>query len=125
MPSALPEDIQTELKRDFVRGIDSFRGGGSMPIGGLVLYKNLRDRRFEVQCYSSKYFAQNITRVEAEERIATAKEELAQLFRLFPELEAEVSGLDLGFYFCHDPGKSVACFATELNGLFTYYPQET
>jgi hypothetical protein len=123
MPSTLPEDIQAELKRDFARGISGFRGGASMPIGGLVLCKDTRISRFVVHCYSSKYFRENITRSEAQERIETAKEEVAHLFRLFPELEAEVHSLPLVFHFCHDYGKGAVSVATEEDGQFVYHSQ--
>jgi hypothetical protein len=84
MSSTLPRDTQSELKRDFARGFDGFRGGTARPIGGLVLSKDMRAANCVVQCFSSSYFPQNITRAEAEERIATAKVELAEQFSLLP-----------------------------------------
>ncbi|PYJ21987.1 MAG: hypothetical protein DME92_04915 [Verrucomicrobia bacterium] len=61
------------------------------------------------------------TRTEAEERIATAKEELAHLLSLFPELQREILGLRLAFYFCYDTGKAGVVCATEEDGRFTYH----
>jgi len=91
-----------------------------MPIGGLVLSKDRRETKFVVQCFSSSYFPQNITRVEAEERIAAAKEEVAVLFSLFPDLQTETRGLRPAFYFCHDGGKAGVCVARDEDGQFTY-----
>ena len=31
MSSTLPEDTEADLKREFARGVASFRGGASMP----------------------------------------------------------------------------------------------
>ena len=120
MPSTLPEDIQSELKRDFARGFESFRQGAAMATGPLVLSKNTREGKFVIQCFSSCYFSENITRTEAEERIATAKEELAYLLSLFPELQREILGLRPAFYFCYDTGKAGVVWATEEDGRFTY-----
>jgi hypothetical protein len=120
MSSTLPEDTQSELKRDFARGVDGFRAGAAMAIGGLVLSKDTREAKFVVQCFSSSYFSQNITRAEAEERIATAKEEVAELFLLFPELQTETRGLRPAFYFCYDDSKAAVCTARDEDGQFTY-----
>ena len=120
MSSTLPRDTQSELKRDFARGFDGFRGGAARPIGGLVLSKDMRAANCVVQCFSSSYFPQNITRAEAEERIATAKVELAELFSLLPELQTETSGLRPAFYFCYDDGKTAGCVARDKDGQFTY-----
>ena len=94
-----------------------------MPIGGLGLYRDTRDHRFIVFCYSSSYYAENITRKEAEERIATAKEELNTLLRLFPELHDEMQGLDTAFHFCYDTGKGGVLVAKEEHGQFQYLKQ--
>jgi hypothetical protein len=120
MSSTLPENTQSELKRDFARGVDGFRDGAAMPIGGLVLSKDTREAKFVIQCFSCSYFPQNITRAEAEERIATAKDEVAELFSLFPDLQTETRGLRLAFYFCHDDGKAAVCVARDEHGEFTY-----
>ena len=125
MPTALPDDIVNELKDDFSRGFEDFRGGAGMAIGGLVLSKNTREGKFVIQCFSSCYFSQNITRAEAEERIGTAKKELAHLFSLFPELERETLGLSPAFYFCWDTGKAAVVCATEEDGRFTYHDEQT
>src|SRR5438128_2498693 len=113
MSATLPEDIEADLRRDFARGIEHLRDGRSMRIGGLVLYKDAIARSFIVYCYSSKYYSDNITRAEAQERIATAKEELAILLRLFPELHLQTQGYELAFWFCHDDGKDAVCVAKE------------
>jgi hypothetical protein len=123
MSSTLPEDIEADLKREFARGVASFRGGASMPLGGLVLSKDTQVGRLIVYCYSSKHFRQNITQAEAEERIATAKEEIVHLFALFPELEAEVRGLPPVYHFCYDYGQGAVSVATEEDGRFVYHPQ--
>ena len=122
MSSTLPENIEAELRHEFARGAADFRGGASIPIGSLVLSKDTRIGRFVVYCYSSKHFRQNITQAEAEERIAIAKEEVVQLFALFPELEAEVRSLQPVFHFCYDYGKGAVSVATEEDGQFVYYP---
>jgi hypothetical protein len=59
----MPEDIEAELVRAFADGFAGFRGGATMPIGGLVLSKDTPVGRFVVYCYSDKYFQQNITQV--------------------------------------------------------------
>jgi len=118
--SNLPEDIETELKKDFARGIESFRQGGSMRIGGLVLLKDVTTRKFTVNCYSSKYFLENTTQAEAKERITTAKEEIAGLLTLFPELHSEIRGYSSAYYFCYDTGKAGVVMATEEDGQFEY-----
>ena len=92
-----------------------------MPIGGLVLYRDTREHQFVVHCYSSCYYAENITRKEAEERIATAKEELKTLSQLFPELRDQMQGLDLAFHFCYDTGKGGVLAAKEEHGHFQYF----
>lgn len=91
-----------------------------MPIGGLGLYRDYREHRFIIYCYSSCYYAENITQHEAEERIATAKEELRTLVRLFPELHEQMHGLDVAFYFCYDTGKGGVLAAKEEHGRFEY-----
>ena len=125
MPSGLPSDIETDLRQDYARGIDTLRRGGTMAIGTLGLCKNTREGRFFVYCYSSKYYIQNVTREEALERIATAKEEVAILLRLFPDLGAEMQGLELAFYFCFDTGKAATLIATEKQRCFEYLPSKT
>lgn len=89
-----------------------------MAIGGLGLYRDTCEHRFIIYCYSSCYYAENITQKEAEERIATAKEELATLVRLFPELRDQMHGLDLAFYFCYKTGKAGVLAAKEEHGQF-------
>jgi hypothetical protein len=120
MPSTLPKDIEADLRRDYASGIGALRGGGTMPIGTLGLHKDTRTRRFVVYCYSAKYYLANVTRDEAEERIATAKEEIEILLGLFPELRAEMQDLDLVFHFCYDTGKGAVLIATEERGHFEY-----
>jgi hypothetical protein len=121
MPPALPEDTQAELKRDFARSFERFRGGGAIPIGGLVLSKGPLKPKFIVQCFSSKSSLENIARSEAQERIATAKEELAHLLSLFPLLREEIRALDVAFYFCYDDGKNAVCAAKEEDNQFVYH----
>jgi hypothetical protein len=125
MRSTLPEHTQNELRREFSAGFESFREGAAMGIGGLVLCKDPRKQKVIVYCYSSKYFPQNITRVEAQERIATAKEELAHLLSLFPALREEIGSLEIAFYFCHDDGKTAVCVAKEQDGQFVYDGPQT
>jgi hypothetical protein len=120
MSSLLSPDTEAELKREFGRGIDDLRGGRAMPIGGLVLYRDTRERLFIVHCYSSCDYAENITRKEAEECIATAKEELNTLVRLFPELCEHMNGLDLAFHFCYGTSKGGVLAAKEEHGHFEY-----
>ena len=120
MSSPLSPDTEAELRQEFSRGIDSLRAGKTMPIGGLVLYRDIRERRFIFHCYSSCYYAENITRKEAEERISTAKEELATLVRLFPELHEQMLGLELAFHFCYDTGTGGVLAAKEEHGRFQY-----
>ena len=120
MPPELPADIEAELRRGFTLGIDALRDGGTMPIGGLGLCRSIRENRFSIYCYSSCYYAENITQKEAEERIATAKEELNTLMRLFPELRDQMRGLNLAFYFCYDAGNAGVLAAKEEHGQFVY-----
>jgi hypothetical protein len=108
----------------------AFRDHGLELFGSSLLVgtsHQLRVRRFivhvpesDLRSFSSSYFPQNITRAEAEERIATAKVELAELFSLFPELQTETSGLRPAFYFCYDDGKTAGCVARNEDGQFTY-----
>jgi len=92
-----------------------------MPIGGLVLYRDVRERRFIVSCFAPHYYIENIRRQDAEERIATAKVELTTLVGLFPELHDLMHDLDLSFQFCHDDGKLAVCIAKEEHGKFRYF----
>jgi hypothetical protein len=120
MPPELPADTEAELRREFLLGIDALRDGRTMTIGGLCLYRDTREHRFIVHCYSSCYYAENVTQSEAEERIATAKTELNTLLRMFPELRDQLHGLDLAFHFCYDADKSAFLVAKEEHGQFQY-----
>ena len=120
MAPELPAETEAELRREFLLGIDALRDGRAMPIGGLVLFRATREHRFIIHCYSSCYYGENVTQKEAEERIATAKEELSTLTRVFPELSDQMRGLDLAFYFCHDEDKASMLVAKEEHGQFLY-----
>ncbi len=96
-----------------------------MAIGGLDLYANSQEKRFVVYCYSSCFYIQNITRKEAEERIATAKEELNILMQLFTELHDQAQGMNLTFEFLYDDGRDAVLVAKEDHGRFEYLPDAT
>jgi hypothetical protein len=118
--SDAPEDVKAKLKHNFARNIEGFRQGDPMPIGGLVLQKDTNTRKLTVLCYSSRQFIENITQAEAQERIATAKEEVADLLSLFPELRSEIKDYSLVYHFCYDSGKAGVVMATEENNHFEY-----
>lgn len=120
MSNSLPPETEAQLRRQFARGINAFRDGGSLAIGGLLLHCDKTEQRFTINCFSSCYYFENITRAEAEERIATAKEELSILQMLFPELRGYIENLDLVFNFCYDTGKAGILVAKEEDGRFHF-----
>ena len=95
-----------------------------MSIGGLLLTRDIREHRFIVSCFTRKIYVEHLTRLDAEERIATAKEELETLVRLFPELRDQMRDLDLSFWFCHDYGWGAMIIAKDEDGQFQYFEHE-
>jgi hypothetical protein len=130
MSQELPSDIEAELRAEFSQNIDKLRTGriisigGSpiyqMSIGGLLLTRDIQKHHFLVSCFTRKFYVEHFTRQDAEERIATAKEELETLVRLFPELREQMRDLDLAFWFCHEG----MLIAKDEGGQFQYFEHE-
>ncbi len=117
MSDSLPPDLRGDFRRQIDLHWENFLAGRSLPLGNLTFRKEAD--RVIVQCFSDKYFIENVSSEEGHERINTAKEELRILSDEFPELQIDLDSVD--YEFCFDTGKSAVLIASEQSGVFTDY----
>src|SRR4051812_2096545 len=115
MPAPIPSDLLREFRREISTRWPDFLGGRALQFHNLTLRKE-KTGRIVVGCFSEKYFSENLSEVEARDRIATAKDEVQLLIEAFPEIRDELSRAKVDFEFCYDGGKSAHLVAKESDG---------
>ncbi len=118
MSNSLPTDLHSDFRKQIDLHWNDFLAGHSLPIGSLTF--RIESDHLVIQCYSEKYFLENISNGEAKDRIDTAKEELRILSEAFPEFKKfDLTSVD--YEFCFDTGKGAVLVACERGGEFTDY----